>query len=54
MASMNRLLPVWGLHLENTRGGIYTWWGIHVGGNGVLSLPRTKKNKQLKISNLVC
>ena len=45
MASRNRLLPVWSSHLGNTRAGIYTWWGIHVGGKGVLSLPQAKKIK---------
>jgi hypothetical protein len=51
MASRNKLLPVWDLHLGNTRAWIYTWWGIHVGGKGVLSMPR---EKNLKISNFVC
>ena len=45
MASKNRLFPVWGLHLGYTRGGIYTWWGIHVGGKGVLFFATGKTNK---------
>jgi hypothetical protein len=36
MASRNKLLPVWGSHLGNTRACLNTCWGIHVGGKGVL------------------
>jgi hypothetical protein len=50
MASKNRLLPVWGLHLGYTRGGVYTWVGKEY-----FSLPEAKKNFFfLKVSNLVC
>ena len=27
MASRNKLLPVWGSHLGNTRACLNTWWG---------------------------
>jgi hypothetical protein len=43
LASRNKLLPVWGSQLGNTRACWTTWWGIHVSGKGVLSLSREKK-----------
>ena len=36
MASRNKLLPVWGSHLGNSRACLNSWWGIHVNGKGVL------------------
>ena len=42
MASINKLLPVWGSHLGNTRDCWNTWWGLHVSVKGALSQSREK------------
>jgi hypothetical protein len=63
MASRNRLLPLWGSHLRNTRAGIYTWWeveflgrvvgprGMHIGPGYIKDIedwPRPKNKKEVE------